>query len=451
MSIMNIANKKEPLILLLGDIALLYASLFLMLVLRYGSAPGQDLWAVHFSAFSIIFVIWIVVFFIAGLYEKHTLLLKHRLPTLILNAQAINSVLAIAFFYFIPYFAIAPKTNLFIQLIISFIAISLWRIYGTQFVDAKKKQKAILIGSGEEMHNLYKEINNNPRYSLEFVSSVDLDKLEGIDFEEEIISKVYSEEITTVVMDLKHENIGPILPKLYNLIFSGVHFLDKYKVYEDVFDRIPLSLIGYNWFLENISSSSHVAYDSMKRLMDILISSILMIFSILVCPFVYIAIKLDDKGPIFFVAERIGKNNTPIKLLKFRTMSVGSKGGGIEDSPQVTRVGAFLRKARIDEIPQLWNVWKGDISLVGPRPETPALVKVYEEEVPYYAVRHLIKPGLSGWAQMYHEAHPHHGADVDETKNKLSYDLFYIKNRSIVLDLKIALKTVKTLLSRSGV
>jgi len=448
---MSIANKKESLILLLGDVVLLYTSLFLMLVLRYGGELTQHTWSVHFYAFSLIFIIWIVVFFIAGLYEKHTLLLKHRLPSLILNAQAVNSVLAVAFFYFIPYFAIAPKTNLFIHLIISFIAISLWRIYGTQFVGARKKQKAILIGSGKEMHSLYEEINNNPRYSLEFVSSVDLDKLEGIDFEEEIISTVYSEGITTVVMDLKHEQIGPILPKLYNLIFGGVHFLDKYKVYEDVFDRIPLSLIGYNWFLENISSSAHATYDILKRAMDILISSVLMIFSILVCPFVYIAIKLDDGGPIFFVAERVGQNNIPIKLLKFRTMSVGSNGSGIEDSPEVTRVGAFLRKTRIDEIPQLWNVWIGDISLVGPRPETPALVKVYEKEVPYYAVRHLIKPGLSGWAQMYHEAHPHHGADVEETKHKLSYDLFYIKNRSLILDLKIALKTVKTLLSRTGV
>ncbi len=448
---MQITNKKEPIILLFGDIILLYASLFLMLVLRYGQAPGQDVWMVHFHAFSFIFVIWIVVFFIAGLYEKHTLLLKHRLPNLILNAQLVNSVLAIAFFYFIPFFAITPKTNLFIHLIISFIAISLWRIYGIQFLGVRKKQKAILIGSGKEMRDLYNEINNNPRYSLEFVSSLDLDKLEGIDFEQEILNKIYSENITTIVVDLTNGKINSILPKLYNLIFSGVHFLDKYKVYEDVFDRIPLSLIGYNWFLENISSSSHLAYDFLKRVMDIFISFILLIFSFLIYPFVYIAILLDDNGPIFFIAERIGKNNIPMKLFKFRTMSVSSIGDGIESEAHITKVGKFLRKTRIDEIPQLWNVLKGDISLVGPRPETPALVKVYEKEVPYYAVRHLIKPGLSGWAQMYHDAHPHHGPNIYETKNKLSYDLFYIKNRSFILDLKIALKTIKTLLSRSGV
>jgi lipopolysaccharide/colanic/teichoic acid biosynthesis glycosyltransferase len=117
---------------------------------------------------------------------------------------------------------------------------------------------------------------------------------------------------------------------------------------------------------------------------------------------------------------------------------------------KITKVGAFLRKSRLDEIPQLWSIWRGDLSLVGPRPELPALAQIYEKEVPYYNVRHLIQPGLSGWAQLYHENHPHQGANVEETKNKLSYDLYYVKNRSLILDLEIALKTIKALLSRTG-
>ena len=117
---------------------------------------------------------------------------------------------------------------------------------------------------------------------------------------------------------------------------------------------------------------------------------------------------------------------------------------------KITKVGGFLRKSRLDEIPQLWNVLIGDLSLIGPRPELPALAQIYEMEVPYYNARHLITPGLSGWAQLYHENHPHQGVDTLETKNKLSYDLYYIKNRSLFLDLKIALKTIKALLSRTG-
>ena len=113
-------------------------------------------------------------------------------------------------------------------------------------------------------------------------------------------------------------------------------------------------------------------------------------------------------------------------------------------------MGKFLRKTSLDEFPQFWNVLKGDLSLIGPRPELPALAKSYAEKIPYYNVRHLVRPGLSGWAQIYHEKHPHHGLDTEETKNKLSYDLYYIKNRSFLLDIKIALRTLKTLVSIAG-
>ncbi|NCN08012.1 sugar transferase, partial [Candidatus Parcubacteria bacterium] len=139
-------------------------------------------------------------------------------------------------------------------------------------------------------------------------------------------------------------------------------------------------------------------------------------------------------------------------ILKFRTMLFNDNGDWQNKGliNKVTKVGNFLRKTRLDELPQLWNVLKGDISLIGPRPEFPNAVKQYAEEIPYYNVRHLIKPGLSGWAQIYHDQHPHHQADTLETKNKLSYDLYYIKNRSFFLDLKIALRTLNILLSIAG-
>lgn len=118
---------------------------------------------------------------------------------------------------------------------------------------------------------------------------------------------------------------------------------------------------------------------------------------------------------------------------------------------KVTRVGGFLRVTRLDELPQLWNIVRGDLSLIGPRPEVPPLVQKYKQEIPYYNVRHLVRPGLSGWAQLYHDNHPHHGEAVEATREKLSYDLYYIKHRSLTLDLTIALKTIKKLLTRSGV
>ena len=141
----------------------------------------------------------------------------------------------------------------------------------------------------------------------------------------------------------------------------------------------------------------------------------------------------------------MGKNNAVIKIIKFRSMARNADGDNV-----ITRVGRFIRATRIDELPQLWNVVKGDLSLVGPRPELPDLVKVYEKEIPYYKVRHLVTPGLSGWGQIRDYNVPRGTADVDRTRTKLSYDLYYIKNRSFMLDLIIALKTIKTILSRSG-
>ncbi|MBU4480478.1 exopolysaccharide biosynthesis polyprenyl glycosylphosphotransferase [Patescibacteria group bacterium] len=445
-----IDNKKEPIILFLGDIFFLCLALWFTLLFRYWDVPSFDFFKEHLTPFSFLFVVWILNFFVAGLYEKHTLILRKKIPSIIFNTQIINSVIAVVFFYFIPFFGIAPKTNLFIYLILSSGFIFVWRYYSVSFLGFRKKQNAILIGSGKEMVELRDEIKNNNRYNIELVSFVDLKEVDGIDFQEEIINRIYSENVRSVIVDLKNKKVSEILPHLYNLIFSDVRFVDMYKVYEDIFDRAPLSLVGYNWFLENISSKTHMAYDFLKKIMDVAIAFILGVISLIFYPFVYLAIKLDDGGPAFFVGERVGQNGRIIKLLKFRSMGVSSKGGGIEDEPKITKVGSFLRKTRIDELPQLFNVLKGDLSLIGPRPECFDLVKKYNEVIPYYNIRHLIKPGLSGWAQMYHKNHPHHGLDIGETKVKLSYDLYYIKNRSLILDLKITLKTIRTLLSRAG-
>lgn len=446
---MTIYNKKEGIFLFLGDIIIFVISLWLALVIRNLVVPSRELFILHLLPFSLIFVAWVVSFFVAGLYGKHTLLFKSRLPTLILNTQIINSILAIAFFYFIPALIITPKILLFIYLAVSFALILLWRVRLVSMLGFRKKQKAFLVGEGKEIRELYEEVNNNRRYSLSFVGFLDIEK-EGFDIDDDLVRPIYENGISVVVVDSKSEKIEPLMPHLYNLIFANVRFVDMHKVYEDIFDRVPLSLLRYNWFLQNISSASHPVYDTLKRLMDIFVSFFALMVSLLFYPFVFAAIKLDDGGEIFSHQDRIGKGNGIIHLLKFRTMTKNDGGVWGSEENKITRVGAFLRKSRIDELPQLWNVLFGNISLIGPRPEFPEPVKQYISLVPYYNIRHLIKSGLSGWAQIYHENHPHHGIDVAETKNKLSYDLYYIKNRSIMLDVKIALLTIRTLLSRSG-
>jgi len=200
--------------------------------------------------------------------------------------------------------------------------------------------------------------------------------------------------------------------------------------------------------LENISTTPKYVYDASKRLMDIIVAVPLALISFIVYPFVAIAVKLDDGGPIFIVQERIGKENKVIRIPKFRSMKSSDKGLWVkEKDDRITRVGKFLRRTRIDELPQLLSVIKGDLSLVGPRPDIYDIGMKLSKEIPYYTVRSLISPGLSGWAQIRQELPPQ---SLEETKIRLAYDFYYIKNRSFFLDLKIALQTIRTLLLRVG-
>ena len=375
---------------------------------------------------------------------------------MIWNAQVVNSILAIVFFYTIPFFGIAPKTILFIDLIISFVLSVGWRTYGSGLFGLGTRSPALLIGSGNEMKELFDEVNGNSRYGINFVSSLDVSDISGVDIQGEVITPIYENGVKIIAVDFSHRGIGPLLPHLYNLIFSGVGFIDSHRIYEDIFDRIPLSLVTYSWFLENISVSPKFAYDFLKRVMDIVISLPLWLLSLIMYPFVWLAIKLEDGGEIFSHQKRVGQNNRTIELLKFRTMFFNDGGDWQEKGKvnRVTRVGAFLRKTRLDEFPQLWNVLSGDISLIGPRPEFPEPVEAYDQTNKFLQCSASDKTGTVrlGPDLRRKEKLPKFTAPTTiRTKIKLSYDLFYIKNRSFWLDIKIALKTIRELVSRRGV
>lgn len=445
-----IVNKREPLLLLLGDIVFLYVSLWIALALRYVAVPELDTFYAHVVPFSVVFIAWLLSFYIAGLYEKHTIFLRNRLPSTILHTQIANSFIAVLFFYLVPFFGIAPKTTLFIYLLVSFGLIVLWRlVLFPQFFFSKKKYAAILIGSGDELKALKHEVNENSRYGFAFVRTIDVRDLGTIDFKSEVLDVAYEENVSLFVVDMKDPAVAPIVPQLYNLIFNGVRFIDKHKVYESIFDRIPLSIIGYSWFIENISSKSHIVYDSFKRLTDVVTAAALGVLSVLLYPIIALAIWIEDRGPALIVQERVGQGGRRFQLVKFRSMTRNEDRGGWvgETDNKITRVGAFLRKTRLDELPQLWNVLRGDMSLIGPRPDIIGNFELLAREVPYYTIRNVVKPGLSGWAQTHQDVVPH---SIEETKERLAYDLYYIKNRSFILDLKIALQTIKTLLSRVG-
>ena len=220
--------------------------------------------------------------------------------------------------------------------------------------------------------------------------------------------------------------------------------------YESITKRVPLEIIDQFWFLENLQEGKKRFYDFGKRIVDIAASIIFGIIALILVPPVAILIILTSGFPVFFTQIRIGKNGKPFKAIKFRTMVQNAEKHGAQwatkNDPRVTAIGKFLRKSRIDEIPQLINILKGEMSFVGPRPERPEFVDKLKQEIPFYRERLLVKPGLTGWAQINYR----YGASVYDAKTKLQYDLYYVKNRSLALDFGIILRTIKTVLSAIG-
>ncbi len=428
----NQSNKHSS-YLFWGDVLCFVVALIASLAIRTLGLPDWHLLQLHIIPFGIIFCIWLIVYYIGELYDFRTGVFASQLGARLINAQLVNSGIAILVFYFIPYFGITPKTVLFIDLLITLIFVFLWRFIYFRRSSRRERERTYIMGAGPVVTEVKSVLRANPYLGLEVVEQLD-------------------SSITVVVLDLSDPQIAARGRELFPLIFTRVRFLDLQSVYEQAFGRIALSLLSDMWFVGNISLRPKPFYTLLKRAMDIALALPLFVLSLVIYPFVALVQKLESPGPLFYVANRVGENNKLVPIYKFRTMTGVDfdKPADLKTTHKVTKVGRFLRRSRIDELPQLFSVLRGDMSLVGPRPELPTLVAHYTEQVPFYTMRHVVKPGLSGWAQVNDYNVPREAADVELTRNKLSYDLFYIKNRSLWLDLKIALKTIKTLLSRVG-
>lgn len=446
---MNILRKQfARLGLLVGDVAVLSLSLYIALSLRYLSAPSASQLTTHFQAFGWLFVVWVGVFFIAGLYDRQNIVFPKALPRRIFQAQIINILIAIVFFYTIPFFAITPKTNLFIYLVVSFGLVVLWRNLAVRVLASRMQTPFILVSGSEVGDKLANRVNDQGYYGLTCIGHFNPENFKEDELQDRLSSLVHNRNVSFIVLDTHDQSVQSALPELYNLLYADVQFFDLDAVYEEIFERVPLSLLEHRWFIKHVSSFPHAAYDFLKRGMDIAISLLVGLPSLLLYPFVATAIKIEDGGPIFVFQERIGENGKHIKIAKFRSMSVDDDGKWVEENDdRITTVGAILRKSRIDELPQLWSVLQGDLSLIGPRPDIVNLGEELHEKIPFYAVRTLVRPGLSGWAQIKQSTPPQ---SVSETKKRLTYDIYYIKNRSFMLDVKIALRTIQILLSRTG-
>jgi exopolysaccharide biosynthesis polyprenyl glycosylphosphotransferase len=253
-----------------------------------------------------------------------------------------------------------------------------------------------------------------------------------------------------VVLANRDENPGPVFDAVVSSQLS-VGVVDLPHFYEHAFGRVPISCVSPRWFLGLIHLNQRAYPRVAKRLFDIVTAVLGLLVTAPVWPVIAVCVNRSGPGGVFFRQKRLGEGGHIFEIVKFRTMVDGAEAGGgavwaLEDDPRVTSVGRFLRRTRLDEIPQLWNVLRGDMSIVGPRPERPEFLDVLNAEVPYWTRRHFVKPGITGWAQVRHG----YADDVDGTAAKLAYDLYYLKHRSLVLDLAILLMTARILVTGSG-
>jgi len=260
-------------------------------------------------------------------------------------------------------------------------------------------------------------------------------------------------QITTVVLGLRPDEMPELKTVLYQSLFTPVDILDRAEIEEIATGRIPLSYVSETWFLHHLKESEKAWFESVKRGADILLAIPAGLVTIVLFPFVALGIKLASPGPTLYSQTRVGKNGKLFRIWKFRSMNTDAEKGGAQftadakTDPRLFPFGRFMRRTRIDELPQVWNVLMGDLSFIGPRPERPEFVNPLLERMPYYGLRHLTRPGLTGWAQVRFLTP---NTSVEDNLKKLQYDLYYIKNRSLLLDALILLKTVGVVLRRQG-
>lgn len=448
---------RELAILLAGDLCVLVASLWLTLLVRYFEIPSAQIWNLHAVPFGILFIVWLFVFFITGLYDQHTMVFRTRLPERIVRVQIANVIIAAVFFFFVPIFGIAPKTNLVLYLFISSGLFVAWRLSFFPRFFPKKRDQALLVAGGIELRDLQTEVNANHRYPFYFSEILSVDKLDGGSMSERIFSALRNEKLRYVVIDIHHKKLANILPHLYKPIFSNVQFISARELYEEIFERPTLSVLGDEHSMEQLTArSAGMFYEVTKRIIDIVGGVVMAGITIIIAPFIWLALRIEGKGPLLITQERIGQYGSRMRVYKFRSMThnESSSASWVKEKHstpnKVTRVGAILRQTSLDEFPQCINVLKGEMSLIGPRNDIVGLGERLEESIPLYNVRYVVKPGITGWAQVnqQYEQGNISPQSIEETKVRLVYDFYYIKNRSLMLDVIIAFKTIMRMVFR---
>lgn len=461
----RITENERRYILLIGDI--LAAGLSLIVALYFWAM--NDLWMDFNWQFLLerppdwyYFLPFIWILMMVELYD--TSRAGRRGDTI--RGLTVSTIIS-TFLYLLIFFVSEPK-SLPRRGVAAFIAAAagftlLWRLlYIRIFTTAAFLRRVIIIGAGRAGSTLAEELVKLEPKPFHLVGFVDDDakkirkKIAGVPVlgnSNDLLKFIEEEQVTDLIFSIS----GEMKSSMYSSILSaeeiGIEVNTMPVVYEELMGRVPISLLADDWVLRSFVDRAHATgtYELITRLVDIIGSVFGLIFLGLLYPLLGLVIVLDDGFPILFKQVRVGKSGKEFQLFKFRSMKKDAEEDGIarfavENDDRVTRIGGFLRRSHLDEIPQFINVIKGDITLVGPRAERPEMIEDLQKDIPFYRARLFVKPGVTGWAQVNYR----YASTMEETSIKLEHDLYYIMHRNIMMDLRIILRTLGAVVGFRG-
>jgi exopolysaccharide biosynthesis polyprenyl glycosylphosphotransferase len=453
----------KQLTLLCIDLLMLYFGFFIAILIRYGTLNLETSTVELFGHISFLLSVGVIIMFIAGLYDltnnRNTFSFYLRLGI----SATLWALIGVVYFYLNTKAGVAPKTILLLTTIIGFGLLSVWRYVHNRFLSTRLwKYAVIFVGLTPEVKEIITTLQHEPERGFNILGIIEPGSAQTV-FEKSIphvnslseLKKAISKNIDLIIIAPHLTQNEALLKELYRSIFDQTEVVELAEFYERITGRIPPFIFSESWFLTHLQEQQKKIYDRFRILIDYLCAILIGIFFILTFPFLALGIKLSASGPIFFRQTRVGRGGTLFTLIKYRSMKTLNPNGSAEISgpqftahndPRITSFGAILRKIRLDELPQCINIFKGNMSIIGPRPERPEFVDPLTKKMPFYTLRHLVKPGLTGWASINESYY----GTIDENLRKLEYDLYYVKNRGLLLDLTIILKTLSTMIGMKG-
>lgn len=444
---MRITIKNLPFLLI--DLASFYLALLISLKIRLGGGFSFDALNFHFRAFGWPIFFLVVLFFVLGLYDLRNIARLFKYFRTWAMGIAIFFLFATFYFYFLPETDISPKTILVLMVLVFGIAnFGLREILRRYLIKSQPLVEVLLVGKGEDATELYKYVGDNPQmgYRIEtWIKEYDIHAIDGA---------LNENRSGVIVIPSQLKTDKYFADKIYTRLIEGAEVVGFSEFYENILGKVSMDELKENWFVEKLRPRDGL-YGLLKRLSDVFLAFLVLVTTIIFWPFIAVIIKTVSPGQVFFLKERVGLGGKRFLLYKFRTMHDGHeekteiKENFAEERGDQKRTfgfGKFLRRMRIDEWPQVINVLKGELSFVGPRVDFADYYELLKDKIPYYQIRTIIMPGLSGWAQIHNKG----GNSIETARERLAYDIYYIKNRSLILDLAISLKTLKTVLMFSG-